>query len=147
MYLCSYILSHFYCLDGFIGFIKLYKINSYIATYVGLWLPFITIISFKYNRIAISSVSKIVVIFLLVTLGSHGFPCQTLPLRKWWCILCMHSYQPLSILVPNSRDRHEKNGYQILCSKKHTLNYVLFEKSRLKCISNAINNIALISTK
>ena len=50
---------------------------------------------------------------------------------------------PTGTLVPNSRDQHEK---QILHTK-NTLKYVLFEKSRLKCTANTINNIALISTK
>ena len=50
------------------------------------------------------------------------------------------------MLVPHSRDRHKKHGDQILHTTKHTLN-TLFEKSRLKGISNTINNITLISTK
>ena len=52
----------------------------------------------------------------------------------------------LHTLVPNSRDRHEKNGDQILYITKYTLKYALFEKSRLKCTSNTINNIAMLST-
>ena len=47
------------------------------------------------------------------------------------------------MLVPNSRDQHEKNGYQILQTIKHTLKYALFEKSRLKYTYNTINNIIL----
>ena len=48
------------------------------------------------------------------------------------------------MLVPNSRDRHENNGNRILHPTKHTLKYVLFEKSILKCTSITINNITLL---
>ena len=50
----------------------------------------------------------------------------------------------IGTLVPNRRDQHEKNGNRILHTTKHTLKYALFEKSRLKCTSNTINNIALL---
>ena len=56
-------------------------------------------------------------------------------------------YVPLSMLVPNGGDRHEKNSNRILHTSKHALKYALFQKSRLKCTSNTINNIALISMK
>ena len=56
----------------------------------------------------------------------------------------IHIYVSLGALVPNNRDRHEKNGERILHTTKHTLKYVLFEKSRLKCTSNTINSIALL---
>ena len=52
----------------------------------------------------------------------------------------------LGTLVPDSRDEHEKMVTKIY-APQNTLKYALFEKSRLKCTSNAINNIALISTK
>ena len=48
------------------------------------------------------------------------------------------------MLVPNSRDKHDKSDARILHTTKHTLKYALFEKSRLKCTCNTINNIALL---
>ena len=48
------------------------------------------------------------------------------------------------MLVPNSRDQHEKNSNQILHKTKHTLKYALFEKSTQKCTSNTINKIAML---
>ena len=54
----------------------------------------------------------------------------------------------ISRYIPNSRDLHDKSGDRILGITKYTLKYTLFEKSRLKCTSNTINdNTALISTE
>ena len=53
--------------------------------------------------------------------------------------MIIHEVLSLGMLVSNSRDRHEINGEQILHTTKHTLQYALFEKRRLKCASNTIN--------
>ena len=56
------------------------------------------------------------------------------------------SVDQIGMLTPNSRDQHEKWLLSFtLC--KNTVTYALFEKSRLKCTSNTINNIVLISMK
>ena len=55
-----------------------------------------------------------------------------------------HLVVSLGTLVPNSSNQFEKNGSQILHTTKHTLKYALLEKSRLKCTSKTINNIALL---
>ena len=51
----------------------------------------------------------------------------------------------LGMLVPNSRDQHEK-WQPNFTHHKHALNYDLFEKNQLKCTSNTINNIVVILT-
>ena len=51
----------------------------------------------------------------------------------------------LGMLVPNSRDQHEKMATKFYIPQNTTYRKsALFEKSRLKFTSNTINNIAML---
>ena len=47
----------------------------------------------------------------------------------------MNLQKSLGMLVPNSREWHEKNGNQILCTSKHIWKLALLEKSLLNSVS------------
>ena len=80
----------------------------------------------------------------------HPYVDSLLP--KLYCILlCERVYHPIRYSLIQGLCQYlivgidkKRNGNHILHTAKHNLNYSLCEKSRLKCTSNTINNIALL---